>query len=86
VIEFGRQVLNGFYYFRVTMPGGVDGDARGEVEELVAVDVGDADAAAGFGDHGVAAGVAGEMRRSSRRRPSGQAGRGGGFELGPNWA
>src|SRR5437899_12153522 len=43
----------------MTVPGGVDGDAGGEVEELVAVDVGDADAAAGFGHHGVAAGVAG---------------------------
>lgn len=58
VDEFGGLVLNSLYYFGMTMPGGVDGDAGGEVEELVAVDVGDADAASGFGDHGVAAGVA----------------------------
>ena len=59
VDEFGGLVLNGFHYFGMTVAGGVDGDAGGEVEELVAVDVGDADAAAGFGHHGIAAGVAG---------------------------
>ena len=59
VDEFGGLVLNGLDYFGMTVAGGVDGDAGGEVEELVAVDVGDADAAAGLGHHGIAAGVAG---------------------------
>ena len=59
VDEFGGLVLDRLDYFGMTVAGRVDGDAGGEVEELVAVDVGDADAAAGFGHHGVAAGVAG---------------------------
>ena len=59
VDEFGGLILDGFDDFGMTVAGGVDGDAGGEVEELVAVDVGDADAAAGFGHHGIAAGVAG---------------------------
>ena len=59
VDEFGGLVLDGLDDFGVTVAGGVDGDAGGEVEELVAVDVFDADAAAGFGDQRIAAGVAG---------------------------
>ncbi len=59
VDQFGGLILNRLHDLGVTVAGGVDGDAGGEVEELVAVDVGDANAAARLRDHGIAAGVAG---------------------------
>ncbi len=59
VDEFGGLVLNCLHYFGMTVACRVDRNAGGEVEELVAVDVGDAEAAAGFGHHGIAAGIAG---------------------------
>ena len=59
VDQLGGLVLDGFDDFGMTVAGGDDGDAGGEVEELVAVDVVDADAAAAFGDQRIAAGVAG---------------------------
>ena len=59
VDQLGGLILDGLDDFGVAVAGGGDGDAGGEVEELVAVDVGDADAATGFGDQGIAAGVAG---------------------------
>ena len=59
VDQFGGLVLDGLHDFGMTVAGGVDGDAGGEVEELVAVDVFDAAAAAAFGDQRIAAGVGG---------------------------
>ena len=59
VDELGGLILNGVHDFGMAVAGGVHGNAGGEVEELVAVDVGDADAAAALRDHGIAAGVAG---------------------------
>ena len=50
VDELGGLLLDGGDDLRMAMAGRDDGDAGGEVEELVAVDVFDADAAAAFGD------------------------------------
>ena len=57
--EFGGLILNRLNDLRMTVTCGVDSDAGGEIEELVAVDVGDANATAGLCHHGIAARVAG---------------------------
>jgi hypothetical protein len=59
VDELGCLILNGLDDFRMAVAGGVNGDAGGEVEELVAIDVCDAETATGLRDHGIAASVAG---------------------------
>ena len=65
VDQLAGLLLDGGDDFGMAMAGGVDGDAGGEVEELVAVDVFDANAAAAFGHQGIGAGVSGEMMRAS---------------------
>ncbi len=59
VDELGGLGLGGGDDLGVAVAGGGDGDAGGEVEELVAVDVDDAGAAAALDDEGIAAGVTG---------------------------
>ena len=50
-------LLDGLDYMGMAVAGGGHGDAGGEVEELVAVHVGNDDAASALGDHGIGAGV-----------------------------
>ena len=57
VDQLGRLLLDGLDYFRMTVAGGGDGDAGGEVEELVAVHVFDPGAAAALGYQRIAARV-----------------------------
>ncbi len=58
--QLGGLLLNGFDYFRMAMAGGADGDAGGEVEEGVAVNVFDYSAMAALSYQRV---VACERRR-----------------------
>ncbi len=58
VDEFGSLLLDRRNDFGVAMAGGCHGDARSEVEELIAIHVFDADAAAAPGDQRIRAGVA----------------------------
>ena len=57
--EFGGLLLNGGDDFRMAVAGGDDGDAGGKVEELIAVDIFDAQATPALRDHGIGARVAG---------------------------
>ena len=57
VDQFGGLLLDGGDDLGMAVAGGGDGDAGGEIEELVAVDVGDDDAASALGDQRVGAGV-----------------------------
>ncbi len=60
--ELRGLLLDGADDLGVAMAGGVDGDAGGEVEELVAVDVFDAAAEAAFDGERITAGVAGRKQ------------------------
>jgi hypothetical protein len=63
LVEVGRRdvdepiglLLDRGHHLRVSVAGRADGDAGGEVEEAVAVDIGDDDAGAGLGDEGIGA-------------------------------
>jgi hypothetical protein len=57
VQQFGRLVLDSGDDLRVAMPGGGDGDAGGEVEEAVAIDVFDDGSTAALDDQRVDARV-----------------------------
>ena len=58
VDQLGRLILDGLHDFGMAVAGRGDGDAGGEVEELVAVDVFDSATAAAFDDQRITAGVA----------------------------
>src|SRR5579864_9726397 len=55
--QFRRLLLNGSDHMRMAMAGRGHGDTSRKIEELVAVDVGDDDAAAALGNHRVGAGI-----------------------------
>ena len=59
VDQFRGLLLDSGNNFRVAVAGGRHGDAGGEIEEFVAVDVFNANAAAAVGDQRIGAGVAG---------------------------
>ena len=66
VNQFGGLFLNGFDNARMAMPRGDDGDARGKIQEHIAVHVLDHRAAAGFRHQRIAARVG---RRNELRVP-----------------
>ena len=55
--QFGGLLLDGGDHIGMAVAGGGHGDAGGEIEKLVAVDVFDHDAAAALGDQRIRAGV-----------------------------
>ncbi len=57
--EFGGLLLNCGDDFRMAVAGGGDGDAGGEIEKLVAVNVFNAETAAALRDQGIRAGITG---------------------------
>ena len=57
VDQFGRLLLNGGDHVGMAMAGRSHGDAGGKIEELVAVNVGNDDAASALGDQRIRAGV-----------------------------
>src|SRR6185312_464601 len=57
VDEFGGLLLDGGDDFGMTVPSGCDGDAGGEIEEVVTVHVGDNDAASAFRYERIGTGV-----------------------------
>ncbi len=60
--QLAGLLLDCLDHLGMTMARGVHGNAGGEVQELIAIDVGDAEAAAGLRDQRIAAGVAGRQQ------------------------
>ena len=55
VDQFARLLLNGGDHFRMAMAGRSHGNARGKIEELIAIHVFDHNAAAALGNHRIGA-------------------------------